>query len=400
MKILVLCRELPLPLTSGEKIRCYHILKGLARDHDVTLVSLVLHKSDLTYINELKKFCQSVYTFEINFSKKLSALKTAFSSLPWDVLAYQNNEAKLKISELNQSQKFDIIWINFLSMSGYVNRKDLNKTILILDQHNADELVWANYIRNSTNPVMKTFAWLNRGKVKSFQRKIFKDINVIVCVSKEDAEYIKPQIPAGVSTWIIPNGVDTEYFVPVNTNRKVNAVMLCASMDVTMNIDAALQFAKIFPNIKQKIPDAEFWIVGRNPPKQIVALNQEGYIKVTGSVIDVRPYYNEARVIVAPYRFGGGTKLKILEAIAMNLPIVSTTMGCQGIDTTGMSNIIIRDDINQFSEAVIDILLGNTDIIRQKVHDSSKILEERYSWTSITRKIDFKLTELFKMTLE
>lgn len=394
MKILVLCRELPLPLTTGEKIRCYHILKGLAEHHDVTLVSLVLNQSELQYISELKKFCSAVYPVEIKLSKKLSALRTVFSALPWDVIAFQNKKLSIIINELNKTQKFDIIWINFLAMSKYINPVTSKTAILVLDQHNVDELVWTNYVRNSHNLAMKTFAWLNRTKVRSFENVIFKYINTVVCVSNEDAHYMKSHSPANVNIWVIPNGVDTEYFIPDNKVEKKNIVMLCASMDVTMNINAALQFAKMFPDIKRKIPDAEFWIVGRNPPKEIRALNQDKYIKVTGSVDDVRPYYNMSKVIVAPYQFGGGTKLKILEAVAMNLPIVSTSIGCQGIDSSGMSNFSVRNDSMGFTDAVVDILKLDTSEIRKLIGDSSKILEERYSWTSIIQKVNEKLSNI------
>jgi polysaccharide biosynthesis protein PslH len=395
LKILVLCREFPLPLSSGEKIRVFHIIKGLARHHDITLVSLMLNSSELCYVEEMKRFCHSVYPFEIKLKKKLSAIRTVFSTLPWDVLAFYSEEMKIKVRELIQSQSFDILWVNFLSMSNYIESCSSSKSKRMLDLHNIDELVWQHYARYSNNLAMKIFASINQLKVESFQHKILNNYHTAVCVSQADADYMKVHYP-DVNIWLIPNGVDTEYFIPKNLSKKSNIIMLCASMDVTMNIDAALNFAKIFPKIKQKIPDCEFWIVGRNPPAQIRDLNHDGYIKVTGSVDDVRPYYEQARVIVAPYRFGGGTKLKILEAMAMNLPIIATSVGCQGIDTSGVTQIPVCDDMEQFARTVIELLESKDSGNNLYTNGARQIVEERYSWNSISRRLEAGLSDLIK----
>jgi sugar transferase (PEP-CTERM/EpsH1 system associated) len=383
LKILVLCRELPLPLTSGEKIRCYHILKELAQRHEVSLVSLVLKEPELGYVEELSKLCQHVYTFRFNLSKKRSALSSVFSVLPWDVVAFNDRLVKSKISELLKTQKYDVIWVNFLAMSGYIDSSLLGDTKLILDQHNVDNLVWAGYARNSHNLAMKIFALLNLQKVKLYQNKIFKYFDTVVSVSEADAKYMREHNNSTIDIKCIPNGVDTDYFLPALVENKGNIIVLCASMDVDMNIDAALNFSRIFPLIKKKVIDSEFWIVGRNPPKQILNLQKQGYIKVTGSVADVRPYYEKAKVVIAPYRFGGGTKLKILEALAMNLPIVSTKIGCQGINTTGIGEIKIHDNMVDFAGAVIEVLETNEAKTTERNNGARKIVEERYGWSTI-----------------
>ena len=398
MRILILCREFPLPLTSGEKIRCYHILKGLANHHEVTLVSLVHRSSELHHVEELKQFCQNIYTFEFKLSKRLSVFKMLFSLKPWDVIAFYDKEMKLKVRELINSQKFDVVWVNFLSLANYLEPDMASKSIFILDQHNVDELWWENYARESNNIVVKLLAMLNLQKVKYLQQKVLNYFNAIVCVSKEDANYMEERVPTHARIWVIPNGVDTDYFIPTGlSNNKAKIIMLCASMDVTMNIDAALQFArKAFPIIKDKIPDSEFLIVGRNPVKEILMLDKEGYIKVTGSVDDLRPYYAKAKVVVAPYRFGGGTKLKILEALAMNLPIVSTSIGCQGIDSTGITQLIIRDNMKEFAYAVVEVL--ESDITKRNWYgdNARRLVEERYSWRRITEALEPNLLKLMK----
>lgn len=398
MRILVLCRDFPLPLTSGEKIRCFHILQELAKHHEVSLISLVHRESELQYVEELKRFCQFVYPIRFKFSKKLSAIRILFSVWPWEAIAFYKEEMKLKIRDLVSSQKYDIVWVNFLSMANYIDPKIALKSVFVLDQHNADELVWQNYSRSSNNVFMKIFAALNLQKLKIFQREMLNYFGALVCVSEKDASFMKDHVPAHVQTWVVPNGVDPDYFRPIDSDhQRNNIIMLCASMDVFMNVDAAYRFAKeVFPTIKDKIPDCVFWIVGRDPTKVIRGLAKEGYIEVTGSVEDVRPYYQKARVIIAPYRLGGGTKLKILEAMAMNLPIVSTSVGCQGIDIAGKAQIIIRDNMKEFAEAVVNLLRAEAKDGNRCVEDARRLVEERYGWSSIVEKVEPHLANLVR----
>lgn len=393
MKILVLCRDLPLPLTSGEKIRCYHILKGLSQHHDVTLISLIHQNDDLKYVEELGRFCTNVYPIRIRFLKSFSAFKSFFSSQPWDTEAFYTKQVMLKIKTLITSDRYDLIWVNFLSMATYLDEKIASKAICVLDQHNVDELVWANYSKTSDNLAMKIFSKINVRKLDVLQNKILKYFDAIICVSKEDAEYMRKKIPNGTNVYIIPNGVDIEYFRPEKRNcKKSNRILLCASMDVTMNIDAALYFAnKIFPLVRAEIDDCEFWVVGRNPNRQLRNLVKKGHINVTGTVDDIRPYYAKAKVFVAPYRFGGGTKLKILEAVAMGLPIVSSPIGCQGINVAQLPQIVVRDDVQGFAQAVIAALESNKSDLYEEYSEVTSKFTEIYSWNNISMLVESML---------
>ena len=361
-------------------------------------MSLVHEESEMQYINELKQFCKNVYLVRINYSKKLSAIKTLFSPLPWDTVAFYSKDMKNKAREITTSQKFDVIWINFLSMANYIDRKYTSKSVIILDQHNVDELVWKNYAQSSRNLPLKLFSSINYQKIKGYQRKTIKNFQAVACCSNNDADFMRRSIPEYVQTWLVPNGVDTEFFKPeVSYARKANIIMLCASMNVGMNIEAAYHFAKeVFPAIKEKVPDSQFWIVGRKPDSKLRALDKEGYIKVTGSVPDVRPYYNKARVIVAPYKLGGGTKLKILEAMSMNLPIVATSTGFQGIDLPVDAQIYVRDNMSEFAEAIIAILHPTETDKNGATNTSRNFVEKKYGWGCIIDNIEPKLIDLVK----
>lgn len=395
MRILVLSRAFPLPLNSGEKIRTYYVLRELSKRHKVTLITLFHRRSELDYLGDLKQICQEVYPFKLKFLKKISAAKVIFSKYPWEVIAYYNKEAKSQIKELLHSQDFDLIWVNFLSMTTYLDHNSISQTTIILDQHNADQLVWGKYALESDNIAMRLFAKLNLKRITSFQREVANLLNVVVSVSEEDASFMRNQLPADIAVWTVPNGVDINYFQPSNANNEAgNIILFCGSMDTVMNVDAVLQFAKkVFPLVREKVPDSEFWVVGRNPAKQVHHLARQGFIKVTGTVEDVRPYYDKAKVFVAPFKFGGGTKLKILEAMAMKVPVVSTSLGSQGIDVTDGEQLFIRDNIEEFAEAVIKLLEDEKE--RNKlINNGRRLVEERYSWSSIVETLEPKLLQL------
>jgi glycosyltransferase involved in cell wall biosynthesis len=172
--------------------------------------------------------------------------------------------------------------------------------------------------------------------------------------------------------------------------------MFCGAMDVTMNIDAVERFAnEVFPKVKQEMPDSEFWVVGKDPMKKVKALGSQQGIKITGTVEDVRPYYEEATLFVAPFRFGGGTKLKILEAMAMGIPIISTDVGCQGIEVVNGEHVIIENNLNNFAPKIMHLL--NCKEERKMISKNARYLvEEKYSWKGIISNIERKIRDLVK----
>ena len=395
MRILMLSRSFPMPLNTGEKIRVYNIIKELSKFHDVYLITLVHRESDLEYLRELKQICKKVYPYKLNFSKKLSALKSLFFKYPWDVVAFRNKELKTKVNELLALEDFDIIWINFLSMIDNIDFNLVKGRTVILDQHNVDELYWKIFSKSSNNFALRLFANINLRKLKRFQREIIDKISLVFSVSDDDAKFMRERIPAQNKVWVVPNGVDLDYFQPSNKNcKEENVIMFCGSMDVTMNVEAALMFAnEIFPSIEETIPNSQFYIVGRKPTKQICALSKQKNIIVTGNVDDVRPYYEKASIFVAPFKLGGGTKLKILEAMAMKVPIVTTSLGCQGIKVTNNTNIIIEDENKNFSDAVIRLLRNQNE--REKlIENGRKFVQKKYSWMSIIEDLNKNLSKI------
>ena len=255
--------------------------------------------------------------------------------------------------------------------------------IVVHDQHNADERFWETYARKGW-PWVRLFAKINLWQLRKFQASALKQVDVIMSVSKEDADFTRTRLPNPTTqVWVVPNGVDTECPRPEDTTERKNRIIFCGSMDVLMNIDAVEWFARqIFPKVREAVPDAEFWIVGRNPVPKVRALASLPGVRVTGQVEDVRPYYAKAKVAVAPFRYGGGTKLKVLEAMVLGVPVVATPVGCQGIEATPGKHLFKEDSKESFTERVIT-LLQDENLRKRMATEARRLVEERYSWHAI-----------------
>lgn len=393
MKILVLSPTFPLPQNSGSKIRIFQMIQSFSKKNKITFAGLIHEKIEYEHIEEMKKYCGDVYVYPRKSSKMFSIIKSFFSIYPYRVIRFKNEELMNKVDEILMKENFDLIWINFMNMAFFI-QKPINSLVL-LDQHNNDELMWKKYYEEG-NILQKIFVWWEIRKLRKFFKKYINFFNAILSVSKEDADFTKNKAPASVKVYTVPNGVDTLYFTPQDKELKRNIILFCGSMDVTMNIDAVKRFAtEIFPQIKSKITDSEFWVAGRSPPKKIKDLESIDGVKVTGTVEDVRPYYERAKVFVAPFRFGGGTKLKILEAMAMRVPVVSTSVGCQGLEVENEKHVFIEDNDENFIHKIITLM--EDDNLREKIEENGRnLVLKNYSWSIITKNINYQLNYLRK----
>ncbi len=197
--------------------------------------------------------------------------------------------------------------------------------------------------------------------------------------------------------WVVPNGVDIDYFKRnpiIQTEESSPKILFCASYDVVMNVDAVLWFAnKVFNLIKREIPNIEFWVVGRNPPPQVLGLSQIPGIHVTGTVTDVREYFRKASVFIVPLKIGGGTKLKTIEAMAMSLPVVSTTIGSQGLSVESGKNLFIADSADDFKIKIL-LLLKNKEKAMEVGAAGRRLVEEKYSWQTIFKDVGKRLENI------
>lgn len=386
---------LPWPLHVGSSVRIFNLLKELSlRGNQIFLVGGTKEDGLITN-SKLNQFCQKIFTYKLperSFADFI--FRSLFSSQIYPALKFQTENLREKLRLILSNQNFDLIWVNFSFMVETLPLDLIKDTRIILDQHEYEGFVYQDYLQEG-NIGEKFFALLNLIKFEKFIKKIFSQIDAVLCVSKEEAEITKLKMKNQVNIWEVPNGVSEEFFQPISHFRnKPNYILLCSNMTVRRNIDAAIWFVKnVFPKIKGKIPDAKFWIVGANPTPEVWKLNSISGVKVTGTVDNIKDYYQKGKVFVAPYRFGAGTKLKVLEAMASGIPVVSTNIGCRGIDVIDGKHLLIADNEDDFANRVIE-LLTNFEKRKKLALAARKLVEEKYQWKKIVDELEPKLLDL------
>jgi glycosyltransferase involved in cell wall biosynthesis len=282
-----------------------------------------------------------------------------------------------KIREILSKEKIDLVHVDMLPLSVYINEfKELPK---ILVNHNVESMRLYRWFQTESNPVKKAYLGMQYPKLKAFERSSMEQFDSCVVVSEKDKELLRGM---GVKNTIavVPNGTDTSFFKPMGREKINNSVLWLGHMDVHTNKDAVLYFwREIFPLLQKQYPQVRMVIVGSAPPKEIAdASRKDGNIKVTGFVDDVRPHMDEANVMIVPLRIGSGTRLKILDAMAMGKAIVSTSVGCEGLKVTDGENILIADKPEDFVRKVIQLLAD--DGLRQKLSDNALKIAKEYDW--------------------
>jgi len=391
MNILFLSTRSPYPLISGHSLRTYHILKGAAQSHNVTFVTFVQlpeHEFKKENLDHLKGFCKAVHPFEIpadlsriTFAKML--FLNLFSSLPFVAQKYDAPLMRQKIREIIQTEHIDLVHVDMLPLAAYINEFENLPKLLV--NHNVESVRLYRWFRTEPNPVKKVYLGIQWLKLKTFEQSAMNKFDGCVVVSELDRELL---IKMGVKSrlFVVPNGTNTKFFKPNNGKVVENSVLWIGHMDVHTNKDAVLYFWKdIYPILKKKYPQVKMTFVGTAPPKEIAdAAQEDPQVKATGFVDDIRPYIDEAAVMVVPIRIGSGTRLKILDAMAMGKAIVSTSVGCEGINVSDGKNIVIADNPEDFASKTIK-LLKNPDT-RINLERNAIELVKTYDWNLIGEK--------------
>jgi len=403
MRILMLSPYVPWPLDGGSPIRIYYVLRELVRlGHEVVL--LAGHDGPpLPATHPLRTLCREIVTYQSPESARsgvpfVSALRSLASPLPYVAAKFGARHMRESIRRIAAKHEFDLIWANFPFMVDAIP-PDLTQNIaVVMDDHESEGLLWRQFWRHGSL-AKRAFAVVNLIKLPAFQKRIMSQVAAVLSTSEREATFTRRYAPPGVEVWTVPNGVDTEVFAPAQTDgNKKNVILLCSGLAVYRNRAAALWFARrMFPQIRREVPDAEFWIVGSHPNREIWRLAESPGIHVTGTVEDVRPYYAMAKVAVAPYRYGEGTKIKVVEAMACGTPVVSTSIGCQGIEVIDGKHLLISDDETDFSRRVIE-LLRNPERSQALAAAARGLAVEKYAWERLISDLKLKLEDLVRRT--
>jgi glycosyltransferase involved in cell wall biosynthesis len=393
MKLLWLSCNALFPLNRGGNIRTYNILKKLKSRHNITYLSYL----DDSYMPEIKikenmrQCCNELIYIKEQWERKYSfrfytsLIKNIFSTYPYVISKYYSRSMRdLCISTLKQNF-FDIIICDFLFPSIFLPKFYHADSILF--QHNIEANIWQRHFKIETNILKKWYFYFQWLKLIKYEKAVCQRFKACVAVSEGDEKTLKN---FGVlNTGVIPTGVDTHFFCSKSPEERPFNLVFTGSMDWLPNEDAVVYFADfIFPKIKRSIPQATFTIVGRQPSEKVIALGKvDPSIEITGTVEDVRPYIDRSSVYVVPIRIGGGTRLKIYEAMSMGKCVVSTSIGAEGLEYEDGENILIEDDADDFAKCTIRLLSDNQR--RNQIGESARrLVKNKFDWGIVANEFE------------
>jgi len=362
MHILWIKTELLHPVDKGGRIRTYQMLRQLRREHRITYLALDDGAGGPEAIERASEYCTEVVVVPFTARAKRTngfyweLLQNLASPLPYAVAKYRSPALTRELRRLVAEGDVDVIVCDFLFPS--LNVPSGLGVPMVLFQHNVEAAIWERHAQVASHPVKRLYMREQWRRMRAFEGRECRRFDKVVAVSREDCGVLERTYGLqGVEE--VPTGVDTDFFRPRNTvARNRNEIVFTGSMDWLPNEDAVAWFAEaILPRIRAEVPDARFTIVGRTPSQPVLELARTHRdVTVTGSVADVRPYMERAAAFVIPMRVAGGTRLKVYEAMGMEIPMVSTTIGIEGLPVRHDAELLVADEPDAFAAAVVRLL--------------------------------------------
>lgn len=397
MKILWLNAGLLLPLDKGGKLRTWHLMRHLALDHDITYVSFGDPDHTPADRDGMREVCSRIETIpradtpKGTLRFKAEAAAHLLSPLPYAIAKYRSGRFRNVVRRLLARERFDLIVCDFLFPA--VNLPRRLPCPAVIFTHNVESEIWRRHAETKQNPIARALFGLQARRMLRYESRALSRFDLILTVSGTDRDTLRELYGASISApiHVVRTGVDTGYFhplpdVPVNPAHLV----FTGSMDWLPNEDGMLYFVReILPLIRRQAPSATFSIVGRAPTPAVQRLAQEAGVEVTGRVDDVRPHVARGGVYVVPLRIGGGTRIKIFEAMAMGRAVVSTTVGAEGLPVRDGHDIVLADGPQAFADAVARLMRDPG--ARAALEAAARRTAEAHAWPVVARDLETAL---------
>lgn len=392
MKILVVSERLPSPLGGGSA-RQYNLICALSQKHQFTVAAHAF-PPDLAYRELLSGLVERLEIVELALPEA-----QAHSSFYWQRTAWQHaffdpyptrgrlftgSAMRKIITDLLRETAFDLIQVHQAYLLPLLPAQT---PPLIVDMQDILSDFERQAIASRQKLTHRLQAWLEWQKMAALERRALRRAKLFLAVSKDDRS-LWEQIHPGSKAVIAPNGVDLEYFRPAQQAERENSLLFSGSLNYQPNADAVRWFyAEILPLIQAARAEVHWQITGWGPPADVLAMNDQHTIEVTGFVADIRPYLASSAVVIVPVRLASGTRLKILDAWAMGKAVVSTRMGAQGLLAVDQENILLADEPEEFAAAVLKLLVNPTE--RQRLGQAGRrTVETHYSWERTAQILD------------
>jgi sugar transferase (PEP-CTERM/EpsH1 system associated) len=362
MKILFLTTRLPYPLDTGAKIRTWNLFRCAAGRHDVTLLTFLHSESERRWVPTIQSLVPAARIETVVHpdsrspaARWWSAGPRLLSALPYTVVKYNVEAMRRRIEEEIARDGYDMIHCDQIHMAQYLIGR--TRLPVVLNEHNIESSLLQRVADVQRNRLLRGFYQRQQQKMETYERTVCEAVDHVLTVSATDRDRLARLAPKALSSVVI-NGVDTDYFRPMEAVPGPPNVVFTGLMDWMPNVEGVIFFIReILPLVRKAVPGVRFAVVGRDPVAKLLrAADEEADVVVTGGVPDVRPWLAKASVVIVPLLSGGGTRLKILEAMAMGKAVVSTRIGAEGLDLEGGREICIADDPFKFAERTIALL--------------------------------------------
>lgn len=385
MKILYICHRFPFPPKRGGKIRPFNMIRHLARSHEVTVASLARTASEAEEAKGIGDYCQAHHIVRVSeAAQKIRMVGRLPTLTPSSMGYFYSPELAATVRRLLNEQKFDLIFVHCSSVAQYVSQvRGIPK---ILDFGDMDSQKWLTYGQVRPAPLSWGY-WLEGAKLERAERQLAERFDLCTCTTRAELETLQG-FGLPVATDWFPNGVDRDYFSPSSEAYDPDSVCFIGRMDYYPNQACVSELcSQVWPRIRQRRPDARLYLVGASPPEAIRRLGDLPGVTVTGSVADVRPYVRRCAAMLAPLRIARGTQNKILEAMSMGVPVVTSTLAAGGVDAVAGEHLLTADSPEAVAEATL-LLMQDKERRSSLARSGRERITERHDWARSMQKLD------------
>ncbi len=385
--ILIVTHVVPYPPSWGFATRILNLSRQLAHRHRISLLCYqypdegenVLQLSDVfTVVHAILRPRQTARR------QRMAQIASTIRPIPYQRVKVRSSQLARAVADLHAREHFDVIQVETAQMAWFDTPRG---TPLVIDEHNLEYELFQRMADGERSPIRKAYYALESAKLRRLELRSWRQAAGCVFTSDREELMVRKQHLAN-ATATVPNGVDVDFFRPdPDTTVDPHSLIFTGLMDYRPNTDAVLHFVKdVLPHVRRVYPAVRFSAVGQGVTPEIASLHSP-HVSTTGWVKDVRPYFSRAACVVVPLRMGSGTRLKVLEAMAMGRPVVSTPLGCEGIDVRHGEHLLIASDPAEFAVHVLR-LLDDPDFAARLGAQGRQLVESRYSWAVAANRLD------------
>jgi glycosyltransferase involved in cell wall biosynthesis len=380
-------------MNTGARLRNFHLANAVGSRAAVTLLQ-ILQPGEAVVTPPPSNFDRVLSVEKDRSYTYRKVLQGMIGPLPVTVLNYTAASVTSYLKEILERGHFDLIQLESIHLISYLKtiQSMASKPKVLLDWHNIESELMERYARSTKNPAKRIVAHRTAHLLASVELKALASCDAHTVVSQREREKLIGRCPSAVIK-VIPNGVDTASFHGENQILPRTSLLFVGSMDYHANEEAVLAFFhEVWPKLSSDLPELEFVIAGRNPSAAVKAISSDR-VKVTGTVDDIRPYYARAAAVVVPLKVGGGTRLKILEAMAAGVPVVSTRLGAEGLEVQDRKNILLADAPADLHKA-LRLVLSDQPLGASLSAAGRELVQSKYDWTELGNKLGALYSEI------